>query len=302
MKKTYLFYNIRYSRQGNLLAFKINMVCRLACMQYIRRVRFPLNFRLRKQNHEETITGNRGFDKMKATNAYSNLEYLCRQLGHRFNNPELLMQALRHASYVNEQADVALEDNERLEFLGDAVLDLAVGHLLMERFKEAEEGVLSKFRAVIVDEAGLYQTALKLGLGEYLLLGKGEEQGRGREKPSILANTVEAIMGALYLDAGFDKALEVIRGLFSSSLDRVGQKETFHDFKSQLQEYTQKVYKILPKYQLIEESGPAHDKTFEVVLTLKGEILARGIGKTKKEAEQDAAKEAFFCLKEDSDR
>jgi len=238
---------------------------------------------------------------MKVTETHSGLEVLSKQLGHRFKNGELLMQALRHASYVNERAALALEDNERLEFLGDAVLDLAVGHLLMERFQEAEEGDLSKFRAMIVDEAGLYKTALKLHLGDYLLLGRGEEQGRGREKPSILANTVEAIMGALYLDAGFDKALGVIKRLFSSSLDRVGHRETFHDFKSQLQEYTQQAYQILPKYQLVEERGPAHDKTFEVVLTLKGRVLAQGVGKSKKEAEQNAAKEAFFCLKEGID-
>jgi len=238
---------------------------------------------------------------MTFTDEYSKLDFLCAKLGHYFKNPELLIQALRHASYVNEQAELDLEDNERLEFLGDAVLDLAIGHLLMEHFKEAEEGDLSKFRAMMVDEASLYQTALKLELGHYLMLGKGEEQGRGREKPSILANSVEAIIGALYLDAGFDKAMKVIRRLFSSSLDRVVLKETFHDFKSQLQEYSQQVFKVLPKYQLVEESGPAHDKTFEVVLTLKGKVLAQGVGKSKKEAEQSAAKEAFFCLKEDPD-
>ena len=221
------------------------------------------------------------------------------KLGHSFNQPELLLQAFRHASYVNERADSNLKDNERLEFLGDAVLDLAISHILMDRFEDAEEGDLSKFRAMVVDEAGLYHVALMLGLGDYLLLGKGEEQSRGREKPSILANTMEALIGALYLDGGFDTALGVISRLFLPLLERVGTQEMVHDFKSMLQEYTQQTYKTLPKYRMAEESGPAHDKTFKVVLSLNGETLAEGKGKSKKEAEQEAAKEAFFCLKED---
>jgi len=226
-------------------------------------------------------------------------EELSKILDYNFNRPELLVQAFRHASYVNEQSDSNLEDNERLEFLGDAVLDLVISHFLMELFQDAEEGDLSKFRAMLVDEAGLYQVALRLGLGEYLLLGRGEEQGRGREKPSILANTMEALMGALYLDAGLEKTMEVIGRLFSPLLERVGSGEMVHDFKSMLQEYTQKIYKTLPKYLLVDESGPAHDRTFMVKLVLKGEILAEGNGKSKKEAEQEAAREALFCLKGD---
>jgi len=233
---------------------------------------------------------------MNVTTQDARLEELSNKLGHSFTHPELLSQAFRHASYVNEQADSGLKDNERLEYLGDAVLDLAVSHLLMDRFEDAEEGDLSKFRAVVVDEAGLYQIALMLGLGEYLLLGKGEEHTRGREKPSILANTTEALIGALYLDAGFDTALEVIGRLFSPLLEKVGTLEMIYDYKSIFQEYTQKTYKTLPKYHLVEEAGPAHDKTFKVALTLNGETLAEGKGKSKKEAEQEAAKEAFACL------
>ncbi|RLF60409.1 MAG: ribonuclease III, partial [Thermoplasmata archaeon] len=185
---------------------------------------------------------------------------------------------------------------ERLEFLGDAVLDLCIGHLLMERFEDAEEGVLSKFRAMVVGETGLYQVAKALGLGAYLLLGKGEEQSGGREKPSILANTVEALIGALYLDAGFDKSMEITRKFFDPLLDRLGTQEMIQDFKSLLQEYTQQVYKTLPHYRLVAETGPAHDRTFKVALLLEGEVLAEGVGKSKKEAEQQAAKEAYECL------
>ncbi len=227
------------------------------------------------------------------------LEKLSKKLDYRFRNPELLLQAFRHSSYVNEQSDSDLEDNERLEFLGDAVLDLAISHFLMELFKDAEEGVLSKYRAMVVDKAGLYEMALKLELGDYLMLGKGEEQSRGREKPSILANATEALIGALYLDAGFDQTMIIIGGLFSFLLEKIATKETVYDFKSSLQEYTQQTYKALPEYRLVEEFGPAHDKTFKVVLALNGVILAESMGKSKKEAEQNAAKEAFFCLKED---
>jgi ribonuclease-3 len=223
---------------------------------------------------------------------------LSKKLGYTFKRPELLHQALCHASYVNEQDNENLEDNERLEFLGDAVLDLAVSHLLMERFKEADEGTLSKYRAIVVDELGLYRVALKLQLGSYLLLGKGEEQSNGREKPSILADTVEALLGAVYLDAGFNRTMKVIVRLFSSLLDKVETQEMVHDFKSLLQEYTQEKCKTLPKYRLVGESGPAHDKTFAVVLTINGKTIGQAGGKSKKEAEQKVAREAFLCLKE----
>jgi len=229
----------------------------------------------------------------------SKLEKLSEALGHTFRQPELLLQAFRHSSYVNEHADLVLKDNERLEFLGDAVLDLAISNVLMEIFPDAEEGDLSKYRAMVVDESGLYQVGLRLRLGDYLFLGRGEEQSGGREKPSILANTMEALLGALYLDAGFDRTIEIIRRLFAPLLEKAGTQEMPHDFKSLLQEHTQQIYKTLPQYSLYEESGPAHDKTFKVVLTLNGKTMAEGEGKSKKEAEQKAAREAFFCLKGD---
>ena len=228
-------------------------------------------------------------------------EELSKALGYVFNQQTLLLQAFRHSSYVNEHSDQDLEDNERLEFLGDAVLDLAVSHLLMEIFLDAEEGDLSKYRAMVVDESGLCQIAESLKLGDYLFLGKGEEQSQGRKKPSILANTMEALLGALYLDAGFEKAMEVIRILFTPLLKRVGSQDMPHDFKSQLQEYTQKIYKTLPNYSLSHESGPAHDKTFRVTLSLNGEVFAEEEGKSKKEAEQKAAQEAYHCLQGKSD-
>jgi ribonuclease-3 len=221
---------------------------------------------------------------------------LFKKLGYVFDETALLSQALTHASYVNEQPGMGLKDNERLEFLGDAVLDLAISRILMETFEEAEEGDLSKFRAMVVDEAGLCRAALDLGLGSYIRLGKGEAQSGGREKPSILANTMEAVLGALYLEAGFDKSLDIIRRLFSPFLERLMQGSGVHDFKSRLQEHTQQYLKSTPTYRLLEEFGPAHDKTFRVEVTLTGRKLAEGEGKSKKEAEQNAAREALLCF------
>jgi ribonuclease III len=227
------------------------------------------------------------------------LRVLSERLGYTFQEPSLLEEAFRHASYVNEQGDAGLRDNERLEFLGDAVLDLAIGHILMDLFKAAREGDLSKYRASVVNEKGLSHVARDLGLGDYLLLGKGEESGGGREKLSILADTLEALIGALYLDAGFAKTREVIRDLFLPFLVRLDSGQIVDDFKSRLQEFTQEIHKTRPEYQLVSESGPSHEKLFKVALHLHGRVMAHGEGRTKKEAEQKAAKEAFYCLTRD---
>lgn len=221
------------------------------------------------------------------------LDKLSKKLGYTFRRPELLTQAFRHSSYVNELGISDMKDNERLEFLGDAVLDLAISHILMELFQDSREGDLSKFRATVVDEKGLCQVARALELGDYLQLGKGEEITGGREKPSILADTMEALLGALYLDTGFDKTKDIVQRLFLPLLGRINSGRPPNDYKSQLQEYTQETYKARPEYVLVEESGPAHDRTFRVALRLHGKIMAEGKGKSKKEAEQQAAKEVF---------
>jgi ribonuclease III len=236
---------------------------------------------------------------MGATLLEKNLDRLSRNLGYTFNRQELLDEALRHSSYVNERDDKNLKDNERLEFLGDAVLDLAISHILMDFFRQAHEGDLSKLRAAVVNEKSLCQAAENLGLAQYLLLGKGEELTRGREKPSILANAMEALLGAMYLDSGFEKTKEIIFQLFGSNLAKLGEKSLTGDHKTLLQEYTQEKFKSRPDYLLVEESGPAHNKTFRVALRLDGRIIAEGTGASKKTAEQNAAQEAFFCLTKD---
>jgi ribonuclease III len=236
---------------------------------------------------------------MKAPHPNQKFEILYEVLGYTFMDPALVLQAFRHSSYVNEHVGAALEDNERLEFLGDAVLDLAVSHLLMEKNQEANEGELSRFRSMVVDEAGLHDVATRLELGRYLLLGKGEDQSLGRQKPSILADVTEALIGAIYLDGGFDVTKKVIEKLFAPLLKKLETDDLVQDFKSLLQEFTQQAFKSLPKYRLTEETGPAHDKVFRIALAVNGIVLAEGKGKSKKEAEQHAAKEAFFRLKED---
>jgi ribonuclease III len=224
------------------------------------------------------------------------LSELSTKLNYGFKSPELLDEAFRHSSYVNEINGGGLKDNERLEFLGDAVLDLAVSHILMELFREVKEGVLSKCRAAIVNEKVLSQVARELRLGDYLLLGKGEELSGGRDKPSILANVLEALIGALYLDGGFSKTRDVIQRLFVPVLGGIDIEAILDDFKSVLQELTQETFKTRPEYVMIAESGPAHDKVFRVAVYVQGNLMAEAEGRSKKEAEQKAAREAFLCL------
>jgi ribonuclease-3 len=218
-------------------------------------------------------------------------------LDYSFKNEELLSQAFRHPSYVYEKDDPGVSDNQRLEFLGDAVINLAISHLLMESFPEMKEGDLSKYRASLVSESGLHFIARELELGDYLLLGKGEERTNGRKKPSILTDALEALIGAIYLDGGFTDVLRVIEGIFSPLLNRIGLGGSINDFKTELQEYSQEAFQSTPEYRLEKETGPDHNKTFYVAVYLKGNVLGRGEGKSKKEAEQRAAKEALVCLR-----
>jgi len=227
------------------------------------------------------------------------LQELTERLGHDFIRKDLLFEAFRHSSYVNEIAMADLQHNERLEFLGDAVLDLAISHILMERFKDTREGDLTKYRAAVVSEKALSRVARKLNLGRYLQLGKGEERSKGREKPSILADSLESLLGAIYLDAGFDKTMRIIENLFLPLIEQINLKNAISDYKSLLQEYSQEMFKKRPEYLVVEERGPAHNKTFRVALRLNGEIMAEGEGKSKKEAEQKVAKEVYDCLTRD---
>ena len=225
------------------------------------------------------------------------IDSLERRLEYKFKDIELLKEALRHSSFVNEQNDPALRNNERLEFLGDSVLNLVISDLLMIRFPEMNEGELSKMRAAIVNETQLADVAQRLALGSYLMLGKGEALAHGYEKKSILADTLEAVIAAIYRDGGIDAASNVIESLFDEGVNSLALKLIKKDFKSRLQEYVQFRFKMTPSYEVISEDGPSHDKTFTVRMIAGTDISTEGIGKSKKEAEQDAAEKGLKLLK-----
>ena len=229
-----------------------------------------------------------------------NIQRFQTTLGYEFANTDLLMEALRHSSYVNEQADDALRDNERMEFLGDAVLNLAIGHLLSQSYPDMNEGDLSRIRANLVNETRLSEVARSIELGDYLLLGKGEIQTNGREKNSILANAFEAVLAAIYLDTGYDTALSIIEHHFKRLVDSAQDLNVGMDFKSRLQEAAQGSLKAIPLYEVIQESGPDHDKTFQVRMTV-GSIEAEGVGKSKKTAEQEAARRGLKQIEADQE-
>ena len=214
-------------------------------------------------------------------------------LGYHFKDPGLLREALQHSSYVNEQRDPSLQNNERFEFLGDAVLDLVITHILMKSFPKIREGDLSRMRAAIVNESQLSSVAHNLNLGQYLLLGRGEALSHGQEKRSILADALEAVIAAVYLDGGLQACFDVIGRQFCNIIPQAGESMTGEDFKSRLQELVQSRFKSIPHYKVVAESGPDHDKTFDVCLNIGTFLTARGTGKTKKAAEQTAARVAL---------
>lgn len=230
-------------------------------------------------------------------NHIEDLSRLETNLNYTFGDQSFLMTALMHSSYVNEQGDAVLEDNERLEFLGDAVLNLVVGDALMHNFPALNEGNLSRMRSNLVNETQLAEIARQLDLGLFIRLGKGENQTNGRDKNSILSDVLEAVIAAVYLDGGFDAAYRLISRHFKPLLSGVRPSRLNSDSKSLLQEYSQVHLKEIPRYRVVSEMGPDHDKTFQVCLKTR-DIETMGYGKSKKAAEQDAARIALDLLKE----
>lgn len=214
-------------------------------------------------------------------------------LAYAFNDIELLDNALIHRSFVNENPASSYKDNERLEFLGDAVIGLCISDMLIKKFPDYAEGQLSKLRAYVVNEHSLADLARKLNIGDYLLLGKGEECSGGRTKTSILSNAFEAVTAAIYLDCGFEEVYKFLKRIFKPLVEEGTKSLIYRDYKTALQEICQNRFKETPKYTLIRETGPDHDKMFEISLTVAGTITAIGIGKSKKEAEQRAAQKAL---------
>jgi len=220
------------------------------------------------------------------------------KLGHVFRDRTLLQLALVHRSFAFEQARQPSRDNERLEFLGDAVLDLVVGHALMVRYPEMDEGEMTRIRAMLVCASHLAEMATALGLGEFLLLGRGEEASQGRLKPSITSSAYEAVIGALFEDGGYVAAADFVNRHFQPVLECQRQRLLLADAKSRLQEILQERYSEAPTYVLDHAEGPDHQKTFTVSVCFRGLVLAQGQALNKKEAEQIAAGAALPRLVE----
>lgn len=215
-------------------------------------------------------------------------------LGYHFRDISLLQQALTHSSYANERWRDSLASNERLEFLGDSILGMITAEFLYRTFPQRPEGELTKIRADLVCETSLAQVANRLGLGEYLLLGHGEEQGGGRRRISILADAVESILAAIYLDGGFSAALSMVQRFILTDIPIEHPRNM--DYKTKLQELVQQQKNQVIQYALIGESGPDHAKEFQIELCLNGQIVGTGSGSSKKRAEQEAAKSALEKL------
>lgn len=219
-----------------------------------------------------------------------------RRLQVSFPDRALALSALTHKTFVNEHKDHVTPHNERLEFLGDAVVDLAISDRLMARFPAATEGELSRLRALIVNEDGLARVARQMELGELLLLGRGEERTGGRHKSSVLADALEAVLGAIYLSCGLPAVLALVDRLFADALEGVATGRNGLDYKTRLQEAAQLKLKVAPRYRVVSESGPDHSKVFEVEVVLGEEVYGRATGKSKKDAEQAAAQKTLELL------
>ncbi|MDA8431830.1 MAG: ribonuclease III [Nitrospiraceae bacterium] len=221
-----------------------------------------------------------------------------RKIGYHFRDRDLLSESLTHKSFYHENKGKTRSYNERLEFLGDSVVGLVVVEYLFLLGERYEESVLAKMKSFLVCEAVLAEIASSVSLGRHILLGKGEESTGGRAKKSILADVFEAVIGAVYLDSGYEKTRQVVLRFFEDRVKRAIESGEFYDFKTELQEKTQSLYGILPEYKVIKEEGEEHQRIFTVAVFLEGRRLASASGKRKKEAEARAAKKAIEKVKE----
>lgn len=227
----------------------------------------------------------------------TNLKTLQKNLNYFFKDENLLRKALTHSSYGNEHNMGLTENNERLEFLGDTILNLVVSQYLYKKYPNYPEGELTKIRAKVVCESSLAYAAREIEIGNYLLLGKGEEATGGRDRESILADAMEAIVGAIYIDSDFDTTNKLLLRNFETDIvHAVAKGDLFIDYKTELQERLQKKGKPDVEYVVVKEEGPDHNKVFHMDVRVKGKTIGNGIGRNKKEAEQMAAKEALFIL------
>lgn len=217
-------------------------------------------------------------------------------LGYRFSNKDLLVDALTHKSYHHENPEKAPRYNERLEFLGDSVLGLVIAESLFLKDIQLTEADMSKMKSYLVKESVLFEMAAMLSLGKYLRLGRGEESTGGRYKKSILSDAVEALFGAIFLDSDYRAVKSVILRLFSDKIDSVISKKEGYDFKSELQEKSQSLFGVLPEYRIVKQEGEEHKKIFTAEVYINGRLYGEGTGKSKKDAQMSAAKEALKKL------
>jgi len=220
-------------------------------------------------------------------------EALAKTMGIRFKDEDLLTEALTHRSYLNEYPRWRLPHNERLEYLGDAVLELLVSEELFEKFPEYPEGQLTVLRAALVNYQILARVAEKIGLQQFILMSRGEKKDTGKAREVILANAMEALIGALYLDQGFEATRPFVRKFVISNLDEVLKTKSYRDAKSELQEFVQEKMKLTPTYNVLDESGPAHKRMFTMGVYFGEKLIAEGKGTSKQEAELEAAKNAL---------
>jgi len=218
------------------------------------------------------------------------------KIGYIFKNKDLLLNSMLHTSFVNENYSITLTSNERMEFLGDAVLELIISEYLYKNFKDKNEGILSLKRSALVREISLAKIARRLKIQNFLILGKGERKDTGNKRDSILSDALEALIAGIYLDGGLEAAKTFILYAFSPFLKKLEEIEQDYNFKNQLQEYTQSHFKITPKYKLIGQTGPEHQKKFKVYIYLGTKYITRGSGTSKKKAEQTASKNALKLI------
>ncbi|HAV10551.1 MAG TPA: ribonuclease III [Dehalococcoidia bacterium] len=236
-------------------------------------------------------------DKVKRVSDWQKLQDI---IGVSFNDISLLQQAFVHTSYINENPDFTLQDNERLEFLGDACLNMVVAEDLFKKFPDAAEGDLTRMRVSLIRQETSARVAAMLNLGDFLYLGKGEDARGVRKQQSTLDDTYEALLGAIFLDQGFDVTKAFIMNTIGRQFDLLIKSGAFQNHKAMLQEFTQAEYKQLPVYELVTSDGPDHDKLFTITVALGDKVLGTGTGKTKRAAEMEAARSALEKLRRDS--
>jgi len=229
----------------------------------------------------------------------ASLEKLQKRLGVTFKDGSLLGQALVHRSYIHENPDFELPDNERLEFLGDSLLGLVIAEKVYEDFPELAEGGMTKLRAALVRRETLARLAESLGLGDYLYIGRGEDSSGGRAKQSILVGAFEAVIAAILIDQGFDVCRGFVRRVFADEVGRVVEERLDEDYKSQLQEVIQAKRRQAPTYRVVGVEGPDHDRDFTVEVSVDGDVIGSGRGKSKRQAEMAAAQAALESLSQD---